>query len=79
LNACSNFQGDRTALARTIFTSTESLGNVVQRVFLQLLNRPAGAAEVSGRASQLRFGNAGFAAMIGDLFTSGEFAARLGG
>ena len=64
-------------VAHNIFTSDEALGLVVQRIFEQILNRTPGAGEIPGRVAQLRAGRSGFAALVADLFTSGEFNGYL--
>ena len=76
LTAWANLNLDRQTQAMDIFMSQESLGDIVQRSYQQLLGRAAGSAEIAYWTSQMQSGLT-FGGFIQDLLNSGEFASHV--
>jgi protocatechuate 3,4-dioxygenase beta subunit len=76
LTAWAGLNLDRQTQAMAIFMSQESLGDIVQRSYQQLLGRAAGSAEIAYWTSQMQSGVT-FGGFIQDLLDSGEFASHV--
>jgi hypothetical protein len=68
---------DRTTLAMTILTSSESLADIVQRSYQTIFGRAPSSSEIAAWVGPMQSGLS-FGGFIEDLLDSAEFNNRVG-